>query len=119
VRCFRQARLSVVKVYTYPKIYSNQLSDGSVYIWLFISTSPLTPLQPEPFQMKENSSWLERGVKKRGGFAPSLKLLPLQDEPLSNKRIITGSRGNCLKGGIVCSIKQNQIELSRWWQPEL
>jgi hypothetical protein len=26
--------------------------------------------------MKENTSWLERGVKKRGGFAPSLKLLP-------------------------------------------
>jgi hypothetical protein len=25
--------------------------------------------------MKENSSWLERGVKKRGGEAPSLKLL--------------------------------------------
>jgi hypothetical protein len=43
--------------------------------------------------MKENPSWLERGVKKRGGFAPSLKLLP----PF--KQIITGNRGSCLKGG--------------------
>jgi hypothetical protein len=36
-----------------------------------VLTSPLTPLQPEMLVRHRNYCWLERGVGKRGGFAPS------------------------------------------------
>jgi hypothetical protein len=43
-----------------------------------VLSSPLTPLQPELLRTIQRILWLERGVKERGGFAPSQILSPSQ-----------------------------------------
>jgi hypothetical protein len=68
-------------------LYTNQKSDTRVlrpkkkvlfaFGWWEL-TSPLAPLQPDTLAGNHSYFWLERGVHKRGGFAPSQNHSPSQ-----------------------------------------